>query len=96
MNNCRLTENADLDIIEIYLYSLKTFGIAQTENYIEALHRCLASLAENPFLGRDCSMIKPGVRRFEYAKHSIYYRTDEYDILVLRILHQRMDPARYL
>ena len=37
-----------------------------------------------------------GVRRYESVSHAIYYRPTQSGILILRVLHGRMDPARHL
>ena len=53
-------------------------------------------LAEHPLFGRDYGHVKPNIRRAEYKSHSIYYQTQTRGIFILRILHQRMDPVRWL
>ena len=96
MSKYRLTRLAERDVIDIYLYSTEHFGEAQAERYNNGLSARFFDLANRPPLGRDYSHVKSGVRRAEYVSHSIYYRPAEEGVVILRILHQRMDPARWL
>jgi len=96
VSSYRLTRKADGDIKHIYYYTLTNFGHLQAEKYMEELFNCLTTLANNPFLARDYNIVKRGVRRFEHGSHSIYFRTSDSAVMILRILHQRMDPARHL
>ncbi|MDG2658547.1 type II toxin-antitoxin system RelE/ParE family toxin [Vibrio parahaemolyticus] len=53
-------------------------------------------MSEAPFIGRDCSELRSGVRRHDHQKHAIFYRVREFDIFVIRILHQQMNPMLHL
>ena len=52
--------------------------------------------AEDLDFGADYGFVIKGVRRYEAVSHAIYYRSTGADILVLRVLHGRIDPARHL
>lgn len=95
-NSFRLTRDAERDVLDIYLYTLEHFGLAQTEKYTSLLADRFAALAAEPSLGRDFGDIHPGARRGTQGSHAIYYRAGPDGILILRILHQKMDPARHL
>ena len=96
MASYQLTEAAQEDLDEIYEYSILTFGLRQARDYLRGLHTSLNTLAENPRMGRDFSHVKEAARRFEYVSHSVYYRVTDDGILVLRVLHMRMDPGLHL
>jgi len=53
-------------------------------------------LAEFPDLGRDTSDISPEYRRIETASHSVFYRKTADGVLIVLILHQKMDLGRQL
>lgn len=89
------TEEAQSDVINIYLYGLEHYGIRQAEKYSEKLADKLKIVAENPSFGTDYNDIRPGLHRYESVSHSIYYQPTKGGILVLRILHGKMDPARH-
>jgi plasmid stabilization system protein ParE len=39
--------------------------------------------------------VRPGLRRLEHGMHVVFYRQERGDILVSRILHQRMLSDRH-
>lgn len=45
--------------------------------------------------GQEIGDIQPGPRRANQGSHAIYFKQTDGGILILRILHQRMDPARH-
>lgn len=95
-NNFRLTEDAERDIQDIYLYTLEKFGIDQADRCTAELFDRFSELAARPSLGRDFSFVLPNTRRANHASHAVYFRMADNGILVLRILHQAMDPARHM
>jgi len=92
----QLTEEAARDIEEILAYSLKKFGATQTEHYFVALKECVGLLAENPGIGHSVDNILPKYFRFPYESHVIFYKKSSSLILVVRILHERMDPKLHI
>lgn len=95
-NNFNLTQDAERDIIDIYLYTLEKFGLAQADRYTADLYERFSEISARPSSGRDFSDIYPDTRRMNQGSHAIYFRPSRGGILILRILHQRMDPARHL
>lgn len=96
MSKVEITEAADRDLFEIYVYSHRHHGQAQAERYLHGLDACFRRLAEMPRMGRSVDYIRRGYFRFEHAKHSIFYIILEDGIRVVRVLHARMDPQRHL
>ena len=96
MARAELTHEAERDLIDIYLYGVEHFGPEVADRHAEALSTKIMSAAENPSFGADYSFVRRGLRRHECASHAIYYRQTGDGILVLRILHGRMDPGRQL
>jgi plasmid stabilization system protein ParE len=45
----------------------------------------------NPFVGEDCSEFGPGMRRLSYRNYLIFYRADDYDVIILRVIHGARD-----
>jgi toxin ParE1/3/4 len=91
-----LSRDAFLDVKAITRYSIVHFGPDRTDRYMAEMERCLATLAENPKLGRDFSQVVPNLRRHEHQSHVVYYRENTDGIFVLRILGAAQDPARHL
>ena len=92
----KLSQKAADDFGDIYEYTFLNFGAEQADNYTDEMEQCLITLSEAPFIGRDCSELRSGVRRHDHQKHAIFYRVREFDIFVIRILHQRMNPMLHL
>lgn len=87
-----LTNAAKADLKSIGRYTEKAWGREQRNRYLALLDASMHDLADNPTLGRDCSEIRVGYRRFRTGKHLLFYRQIEPDqIEIVRILHERMD-----
>ncbi len=93
---CQLTDEATRDIEGILTNSVKSFGATQTEHYFEALKECIELLADNPNIGRNAEDILPEYFRFPYESHVIFYKKLSTSILVVRILHECMDPKLHI
>ena len=92
----KLSKKAADDFGDIYEYTFLNFGEDKADYYTEEMELCLTVLSEAPFIGRDCSELRSGVRRHDHQKHVIFYRVREFDVFVIRILHQQMNPMLHL
>ncbi len=92
----QLTEEADRDVEKILAYSVDNFGINQAEHYFNALKNCIQLLADNPNIGHNADDILPEYLRFPYESHVIFYKKFASSILVVRILHERMDSKLHI
>lgn len=90
------SKRAERDLIDIYLTTAKEWGSAQADKYDAGLEKTVKLLTDSSTLGRNIDHIKVGCHRFEYERHIIFYRKRETDILIIRILHDRMDVERHL
>jgi toxin ParE1/3/4 len=91
----RFSRRAEVDLLCIGAYTLRTWGEGQTTVYLDDLEACCQMLAGNPALGRSCDDVRRGLRRMECGRHVVFYRQDAGGILVSRILHQSMLPERH-
>lgn len=96
MGAYKLTRDAEADIAQIYLDGLAMFGEAQAEKYALEMDKRFSFLATKKIRGSDYGHIRPELRRADYVSHAVYYQHTDYGILILRILHGSMDPARHL
>ncbi len=92
----QLTEEASRDVEGILEYSVKNFGVVQTEHYFAALKECIELIADNPQIGHSAEDILHGYLRFPHESHVIFYKIFPSSILVVRILHECMDPNRHM
>jgi toxin ParE1/3/4 len=91
-----LSDVAAKDIEQILNRSIVDFGLPQTELYYHSLKNCLGLLGENPNMGSIADDIRPGYRRFAHESHVIFYRDTGRGILIVRILHKRMDINKHI
>ena len=91
-----ISDRADCDLEDIYQYSARQFGEAQAEKYYWSLWDTFRVLAANPFAGRKRVTFSPPLRSHHHQKHVIFYRVCDDHILIVRVLHERMDPERHL
>lgn len=92
----RTSGKADRDIKEIYKYTVREFGFPQGGRYLAALYECFEMLGAQPDAGHATASISKDYRRFEYESHVIFYKKRRADILIIRVLHEKMDPGRHL
>lgn len=91
-----LRPKAVQDLEAIWDYTLDTWGEDQAERYVRMIHAAFGNLVDHPNLGRACDVIRPGYRKHLVGRHMIFYKTQDHDIEVVRILHHSMDIERHL
>lgn len=96
MLSLNVTPRAESDLVETWLYTSETWGVAQADEYLDQLETGMGHLKVHPSLGVDYSHILHGYRKFRIAHHDVFYRILENKILVVRVLHENMDAPRRL
>ena len=96
MKKYKTSGKSDRDIIDIYKYTAVNFGFAKADDYLIKLYQQFERLGAQPGIGQAVSISKKSYRRFEYESHMIYFRKRSKDILIVRVLHERMDAKRHL
>lgn len=89
MPEYRLTNDADADLLRIFVYGLNAFGLTRSRAYRDDMIRCFQLLAANPRLGRKADKFAPGARRHEHARHVIFYDEQPDGVLITAIVHER-------
>ena len=92
----RLTRRAAADLDAVFEYTAARFGVEQARRYFDGLHACCEGLAENPGLGRNAESLAPGLRRYEFRSHVVFYIGQSEGVVIVRVLHERMDAPRHL
>jgi toxin ParE1/3/4 len=96
MASYSLSSKAAADLEGIYEYTILHFGLEQARVYLLGLHGRFQMLAEQPTQGRKADELAPGLRRVEYQSHVVFYIPKDHGVLIVRVLHQRMDVARHV
>ncbi|OJX68588.1 type II toxin-antitoxin system RelE/ParE family toxin [Magnetospirillum sp. 64-120] len=103
----RLTLLAALDVETILNETAATFGHRQMHAYADIIDRAVSQIDADPMRpgSRECWGFSAPIRQYHLelaagrrgaAAHSLYYRIDPEAVSVLRVLHQRMEPATHL
>ena len=96
MADLRLTPAALRDLEGIWDYTVERWGTAQAVQYLDRLNEAFQQLAQAPDSGQRCDAIRPGYRRRWVEQHAVYYQLRGSTLVVVRVLHQRMDAARHM
>ena len=93
MAKYHLTNKAVEDLSNIWEYTVDTWSERQADDYYNMLIASFQKITENPRLfGLNYEEIAEGLYGYRANKHIIFYRIlTGGDILIIRILHQRMD-----
>lgn len=79
------------DLEDISIYGIKQWGEARAHSYLSDLYAAIELLADHPELGVECTGFRSQTRKLAVREHLVYYRPIGKHILVLRVVHQRMD-----
>ena len=96
MAEYRLSPAAERDLEGIWKYTRREWGLEQAERYTDLLSASFQELAEAPKSAPACDQIRRGYRRRNVERHMIYFRITDYGIVIIRILHERMDAPHHL
>lgn len=91
MSTFRLTPDAKRSLIQIASYTKDNWGKKQRNTYLKRLDDCLHTLANDPKLGTQRLEIHPTLRSYTVAKHVVFYIVKPTMIVIVNILHERMD-----
>ena len=81
---------AEIDLVDIWIYSSSQWGPDQADIYLDQLEHALLNLAERPLIGVACDDIHCGYRRFSVGKHQIYYLIEGEILHIIRVLGDDM------
>ena len=96
MAHLRISNEAEEDIDKITAHTTATWGWRQTDRYLAKLEDGFILLAKNPSIGRTADVLQVGLRRFEIGEHLVFYVAETGGVLIVRVLHERMMPGKYL
>lgn len=91
-----LSRKAEADLDHIRDYSVGKFGVDRTIDYLDALEHAFSRILSFPDIGAARPDIGERVRSLSVGEHRIFYEREPGSILILRVLHKRMDLEQYL
>jgi toxin ParE1/3/4 len=75
------------DILAIKSWTARSFG---------QIKAAMLLIGENPGLARDVSNLRRGLLKTLAGSHTMYFHIRDGNIDVLRVLHGKMDPERWI
>jgi len=93
-----LSQAARIHLDSIYLYTLKTWGQAQAEKYLDGALQLFSDISSGTVPARPIAAIV-GISGYftPYEKHFVYWRVFEDGVIgILAILHQQQDQSSRL
>jgi toxin ParE1/3/4 len=95
MSSFSLTNAAKADLRNIARFTEQRWGREQRKLYLKGMDDAFSRLADSPALGVSCEYIAPELRKHPFQSHVIYYDiVSATKILVVRVLHKRMDVSQ--
>jgi toxin ParE1/3/4 len=88
------THEARADIQSIVTYTIDQWGARQARHYVAGLRKFCVEIALMPVVGTDASWLAPGMRRFPYESHVVYYNEISGGVVVIAVIHKNQDPNR--
>ncbi len=95
LSGYRLSPLAEADLEEIWRSTVRIWSAAQAERYHDGIIAALEALAIGEKLGRPVD-VRAGYLKCNVGSHVIYFRSSDYGIDVVRILHQCRDVSLHL
>ncbi|WP_416237369.1 type II toxin-antitoxin system RelE/ParE family toxin [Sulfitobacter sp. F26204] len=96
MKALKFRPKARTDLDGIWAYSVENWGTDQAQTYFRGIQRVLDRLIDGTGISLSAENVLERCRKVRVASHVVYFQEDSDEIVVIRILHQRMDVARSL
>lgn len=93
MSLYKLLEASEGDLEDIWKYTYETWGIRQASKYLRQLKKRIEALSRDPMIGVKRDTISKGLLCFHEGRHLILYRIEKKGIVIIRVLHDRMDVS---
>jgi toxin ParE1/3/4 len=84
------------DLKDICQYGLRQWGQAQSESYLSTIKNQFWLLTQQPLMGTERPELLPDTRSLPIESHTLFYRVTANRVEIIRVLHGRQDPQRYL
>lgn len=97
MSKVRYTNKAVEDLSSIWLYTVEEWSETQADVYYNMLiDTCNRICSGSSLLGRRYDEVSNGLLGLHAGHHIIFYRMHvSGDVLIIRILHEKMDLKRH-
>ena len=91
----KLSEEADIDIEDIFDYTEHHHSFNQAVKYLSELDAVFEQLVVNSEIGRKRNELKMGLYSMVEQEYVIFYRISENHIRIVRVLHGSKDIPKH-
>ncbi|RYF19389.1 MAG: type II toxin-antitoxin system RelE/ParE family toxin [Oxalobacteraceae bacterium] len=91
-----LSRKAQKDLDDIRDFSVQHFGVDRTIAYLDTFEATFRRILDFPEIGAPHFELTPATRAIGCQRHRIYYELTGATVVIVRILHQAMDVARWI
>ena len=91
-----LSRKAQADLDDIRDYGIEQFGVLRAIAYLDEIEQAFRRIVAYPEIGAASTIGARRVRSLACQRHRIFYRVQAETVLIGRVLHSAMDPARHL
>ena len=96
MRRLVVSDRAEADLLEIWVFSLGTWGEAQADRYLDQLDSGLQECGAHPERGKRRDDVRTGYWSLLLRRHIAFYTFTDDEVLIQRVLHSRVDPGLHL
>ncbi|MBT9370678.1 type II toxin-antitoxin system RelE/ParE family toxin [Rhizobium sp. CSW-27] len=96
MKTLIISPRAADDIDEIYDYTEARWGQDQAEDYTFGIRQALQDVCRGTKKGRSINHIRKGAMSLSFRSHYLIYQEKAASLILIRILHQRMNIGHHL
>ncbi len=93
MRICKISNEAQNDLENIWLYTFENWSAEQADRYYNLILDEIEYLAKNPKDGKNYSHVRKDYFLSKVKSHLIFYKINKKENLIeiIRVLHQQMD-----
>ena len=91
MIKLKILPQAVKDLESTYEFTFTSWRNHQAEKYQDELYDAMITICQNPQIGSIYYFKKGNYRKLNANRHLIFYRQTNVEIVIVRILHERMD-----
>jgi toxin ParE1/3/4 len=92
----RISGPAERDLGQIGEYTGREWGAAQKRRYLGQIKDGFKAVRDTSGIGTRRDDIHTGLRAHPVRKHVIFYRETKTELVIVRVLHESMNPELHL
>jgi len=82
--------------MQIAQYTERTWGKKQRNTYLKMLDDAFYTLAKTPSLGKIRPEVYHAIRSLHVGKHVVFYIQKKKHVVIVHVLHERMEPSLHI